>query len=271
MFRNGPKKKHKNSTMANQSIDIREPLRICLGKFRGASGTTRKAREASLLEPFSLLARKMIYGGYFKVRNQYAIFIHTVEFYYHEETGRKDVKVEDQIVYHRNGRYLKQNPDGSFKPVEVPYFPLMKLHSHWSGFDITFESAGAQYRASALIREYAVYDFKAKAFVKLDTTQKGLKPVPEAEKEYFVGVFSWQEMPYIDTRSSYLQYYLNGFPLCDIDSDIEWIDFSPVPDGEVMMPAKGRQNADDHPWAYAGKSSKEHISQLVLSDYFQKH
>lgn len=257
--------------MANQDIDIREPLRMCLGKFSGAKGTTRKARENSLLEPFSLLARKMIYGGYIRIRSQYAIFIHTLEYYYHEETGRKDVKVEDPIVYHRNGRFLMQSPDGSHKPMPLPYFPIMRLHSHWSGFDIAFENSKQQYRASAFIREYAVYDLKAKAFVKLDTAQKELKPIPEAEKDSFVGVFSWQHEPYIDTRSSYLQYYLNAFPLMDLDSDIDWVDLPTVGDGGVYMPIKGRQNADDHNWAYRGQTAKEHFGRVVESDFFKKH
>ena len=38
-----------------------------------------------------------------------------------------------------------------------PYFPIMSLHAHMSGFDITFESEEGKYRASALIRKYSVY------------------------------------------------------------------------------------------------------------------
>jgi hypothetical protein len=33
------------------------------------------------------LAKYFLYGGYINVRNQYHIYIKTVEFYYHEEEG----------------------------------------------------------------------------------------------------------------------------------------------------------------------------------------
>ena len=251
--------------MNNEYIDISEPLRICLSKFTGAVGRTREEREDSLLSPFEFLARKMVYGGYFRVRNDFAIFINTVEFYYHEEVGPDSLKVEDKIVYHRNGRFLQQLPDGSFETLKVPYFPLMRIHSHWSGLDITFESPTGNYRASALIREYAVYDLNQKAFLKLDTVTKDSLPVPESEKRYFVGVISWHDEPCFDKRSSYLQYYLNGFSISHLDSDVEWIDFPQVSVGDVYMPKKGRQNANDHAWAFRGITTKEHMNQVARS------
>lgn len=249
--------------MEIRNMDISEPLRICLSKFTGAVGKTREAREKSLLDPFETIARKMIYGGYLRVRNDYAIFISTVEFYYHEEVGPENMKVEDKIVYHRNGRFLQQLPDGSFATLIVPYFPLMRIHSHWSGFDITFESSTGSYRASALIREYAVYDLNAKAFLKLDTVKKDSLPIPQSEKKYFVGVMSWRDEPYIDKRSSYLNYYLNGFSISHLDSDVEWLDLPQVAAGDVYTPKKGRQNAGDHDWAFCGMTAKEHMSQVA--------
>ena len=252
-------------------IDLSKSLYECLNDFDGAKGETRVIREESLLNPFKKLAKKMIYGGYFKVRMDYVIFIHTVEFYYHEEVGSEDVKIEDKIVYHRNGRYLRKMPDGSYKTMEVPFFPLMSLHSHWSGFDITFESSVGNYRASALVRKYSIYDLNAKAFLKLDTARKKSWPIPESEKTKFVGVFSWQEKPYIDTRSSYLKYYLNGFSLNNMESDIEWIDFPQIGDNDVFVLEKGRQNAAAHDWAYSGKSIEEHITEVVKSDFFKQH
>ena len=131
-------------------------LMECLRAFDGANGDTYETREINLNEQFEWLAKKMIYGGYIKVRNEYAIFIHTAEFYYHEELSHKGLQIKDEIVYHRNEKFHNR---------QVPYFPLMTLHSHWSGFDITFENPQKKYRASALIRKYAVFDFVEKKFV----------------------------------------------------------------------------------------------------------
>ncbi len=80
-----------------QEIDIREPLRVCLSKFSGADGRTLKKREDSLIQPFETLARKILYGGYLRVGDDYAIFVHTVEFYYHEEKrgGRCESRRQD--------------------------------------------------------------------------------------------------------------------------------------------------------------------------------
>ena len=83
--------------------------------------------EKELQNSFRALAPAFLYGGYIQVREDYQIYIRTVEFYYHSE--KKD-GVHDPIVYHRNGRIMES----------VPYFPLMTLHAHNSGFDITFES-----------------------------------------------------------------------------------------------------------------------------------
>ena len=97
---------------------------------------------SNIAEHFESLAGHMLYGGYINVRDEYRIYIRTVEFYFHSEQEG----IHDPIVYHRNGRGLE----------EVPYFPLMTLNAHNSGFDITFESEKSQYRASALIRSYEV-------------------------------------------------------------------------------------------------------------------
>lgn len=98
-----------------------------------------------LEEKFSKMASAFLYGGYINVNmgknDVYKVYIRTVEFYFHSE--RTD-GVHDPIVYHRNGRGMEK----------IPYFPLMTLHAHNSGFDITFESEKGEYRASALIRAY---------------------------------------------------------------------------------------------------------------------
>lgn len=94
------------------------------------------------------LAETFLFGGYINVRDQYHIYLRTVEFYYHEEDGDKD-----PIMYHRNN-YLV---DG-----EIPYFKPMSFNSHDTGVDITFENEKKHIRASVLIRAYEVWDCKNK-------------------------------------------------------------------------------------------------------------
>ena len=115
--------------MAN--IDIIKPLIECLKQFKGApAGGDLNSRQKALEEDFALLAKKLLYGGLLICGN-YEIEIKLVEFYYHEE---KEMGIEprilDPIVYHRNGKY-PGNP--------VTAFPIMSLHAHTSGYDITFE------------------------------------------------------------------------------------------------------------------------------------
>ena len=108
-----------------------------LKNFQGCSDVTE------LYDEFKKLAPVFLYGGYINVRDEYKIYIRTVEFYFHSETTEG---VRDPIVYHRNGKNMDSN-------ITVPYFPIMTLHAHNSGFDITFERKN-QYRASALISAY---------------------------------------------------------------------------------------------------------------------
>ena len=127
-----------------------------------------------LTDEFEKLAEVFLYGGYLSVGTDYRIYIRTVEFYFHDERNVPNA-IKDPIVYHRNGKFPQQR---------VPYFPPMSLHAHTSGFDITFENEQKQYRASALIRTYDIYDTKANKWI--------------VEK---------------DNRSTFLYYYLNGFSL----------------------------------------------------------
>ena len=129
-------------------------LMECLEKFSGAQSTNNEEKEKELNKVFELLAKKMIYGGYFEVyckgTVKHRIYIQNVEFYYHEEI--KD-GFKDWIVYHRNPQ--------KGKGKEKPAFPLGSLHLHVSGIDITFEdqqkeAKDVKYRASALIREFIV-------------------------------------------------------------------------------------------------------------------
>ena len=132
-----------------------------LDDFNGAKQTQYKSKEQNLLLYFEQIAKEMIYGGYIRVRDDYAIFISKVEFYYHEEDATPGEGIIDGIVYHRDGRFINR---------DVPYFPIMTLHSHWSGFDIAFEKESGHYRASALIRQYAVLDLKKRMFIELKTS-----------------------------------------------------------------------------------------------------
>ena len=254
--------------METKVIDVREPLLECLSKFSGAKGDSCDERKKSLIEPFKALARKMLYGGYLRVGDDYAIFVHTVEFYYHEEKGEKGVKVEDKIVYHRDGRYRRINEAGQSVPVQMPYYPLMSIHSHWSGFDISFENDDLGYRASALIRKYIVYNLRTKKSIKLETSKKSITDLSEEDLKLFVGTIYEQDIPYVDKRSQYLAYYLNGFSLEGGRSEVRWIDLKEPVGSELEKPQKGRQNAYDHDWAYSAVSPEKYIPQIISSDAF---
>lgn len=152
----------------------------------------------NLTNSFSNIAKTILYDGYIRVRNDYRVYIKTVEFYFHAEND-SPINVHDPIVYHRNGRLGR----------EVPYFPMLTLHAHMSGFDITFENPSLKYRASALIREYAIYDVKAKVFIK--TKQEHKKDINK------------DKIPY-DGRSTFLYDFINGFSLTGGQNDIAWED-----------------------------------------------
>ena len=230
--------------MTNICIDLSKNLYSILSEFDGAKGKTKEMRGESLDIFFQQLARKFIYGGYIRVRNEYAIFISKVEFYYHEE-GTSENSVRDFIVYHRDGRFLNR---------AVPYFPIMTLHAHWSGFDITFEKSGC-YRASALIRKYVVVDLKEKTFVKMETT--GLD---KENNPFLVGDIKLIDDPFVDDRSTYLQYYLNGFPLAGQDSDIRWQDIDNLEYPELKK--EGRKNAGNHEWGFVYKDKGKYFAAL---------
>lgn len=160
-----------------------------------------KVNEQTALEEltteFEKLAPVFLYGGYINVRNDYHIYIRTVEFYFHSETDSAN-SVKDPIVYHRNNRYIVG---------VVPYFPLMSLHAHASGYDITFENGKEEYRASALIRAYEVWDVKQKQYLCYDKSIQKFR-------------FHKENEPVWNGQSTYLYDFINGF-----NSDgILWID-----------------------------------------------
>lgn len=153
--------------------------------------------ELILEEQFDKLASTFLYGGYLQVRNEYKVFIRTVEFYYHSE---KENGIHDPIVYHRNKQGL----------LHVPYFPIMTLHAHTSGFDITFENPINKYRASALIRAYEIKTLD-NGYLKWEKVQDN--------KWMFIEKKEYQ----FNTQSTYLYSILNGFDI-GYGGGIQWID-----------------------------------------------
>lgn len=179
-------------------------------KIKGFEKNIKKVtNETELQNLFEKLAPAFLYGGYIKVRDDYRIYVKTVEFYFHSE---KENGIHDPIVYHRNGRALER----------APYFPSMFLHAHASGFDITFENEFEEYRASALIRAYEVISNDG-LYLKWDTAKK-----------MFVKYTDYR----YNTQSTYLYTLLNGFSLGN-SNDIEWVD---SPRESKITPGKPRQN-----------------------------
>ena len=187
-------------------------------RFKGSSS------ESELQNMFKNLASAFLYGGYIQVRNEYRIYIRTVEFYFHSE---KHDGIHDPIVYHRDGRDLERSP----------YFPPITLNAHTSGFDITFESEPDRYRASALIRSYEVKTSDGK-YLKWDRT-----------KNLFLASSAYQ----YNTQSTYLYTLLNGFALDDT-LGIKWIDAQRSQSTDLLI--KARQNVFQSENEYDYKPTK---------------
>ena len=185
-----------------------ETLIESLKQFEAKANTV--SNETELQSIFKELAPAFLYGGYIQVHDEYRVFIRTVEFYFHSE---KENGIHDPIVYHRNGKDF----------ANVPYFPLMTLHVHSSGFDITFESEAEQYRASALIRTYEVKD------------KDGKYLVWNKEKSMFEKTTDYG----YNTQSTYLYALLNGFSLGN-SNNVKWIDAPRKQSSSAME--KKRQN-----------------------------
>ena len=180
-----------------------------LKSFEGK--VSKISNEKELQSIFSELAPAFIYGGYIKVRDDYKVYLKTVEFYFHSENPDG---IHDPIVYHRNGRDLEK----------ASYFPFMSLHAHSSGFDITFESKVEGYRASALIRSYELVDMQDGKFLRWDTKKR---------------MFVKSDKYCYNIQSTYLYALLNGFSLGN-ENDIRWID-EPREQTKIII-QKPRQN-----------------------------
>ena len=183
--------------------------------------------EEELNPEFKKLAEELIFGGHIVVDKRFHIYIRTVEFYFHQENEG----IKDPIVYHRNGKV-----PGFPQEIEVPYFPMMAVHGHPSGYDITFESGEQKYRASALIRKYSVFDSQKKVFIAKD-----------------------------DERSTFLYYYLNGFSIIEDGKNNNFWKEKSAPGPHELNNPKPRRNVkkyigevrqkenDLRPWSYSAK------------------
>lgn len=116
-------------------------LNDILSSFKGGHFSS----EDALTAEFAKLAKKLLYGGHFRVMNSKDIYLEEIEFYYHEEGDGKN-KIKDPIMYHTNDH------DGKV----LPYFKLGRFNLHTSGVDVTFENEKEAYRASFLIRAYSI-------------------------------------------------------------------------------------------------------------------
>ena len=196
--------------------------------FEHLSNFKRHSSEKELTVAFEKLAPHFIYGGYIKVNDVYRVYIRTIEFYYHDERDKPDA-IKDPIMYHRN--HTKEEIGG---PYEEPYLPHMSIYMHSSGYDITFENEEQEYRASALIREYSIYDVEQKEFLRL--TSKGM---------------------FRDERVLYLKYYLNGFSLNGKPS-IVWVDDEYCSQKQLLQCARlrtyvvkdGEKTSDKRQWRF---------------------
>ena len=148
----------------------------------------------NLGEQIHQLAEYFLYGGYVRVLDRYRIYIQRVEFYFHCENDG----IKDDIVYHRNNYHVEG---------KLPYFLPFTLHAHASGFDIAFENPEKEYRASALIRAYEIYDDNEKYEKKYLNYDKKF----DEKNQEWIPMFLYSPEPRINTQSTYLYDILNGF------------------------------------------------------------
>ncbi len=221
-----------------QYLDAFEKAQLSLNEYGGTCKVCKLASE------FKKLAQELIYGGCFVVHSGNTIirriYLHTIEFYYHEEA---DDGLKDYIVYHKHKRKDQKVVH------KVEYFKPGTLNAHQSGIDITFESKDMQYRASALIRAFMV-------------KEGADKTVPFKKDYYRPSKVSNEEVEY---RSSYLYDYL--FTNIPMPISVDWepekqsgelyqgyrvnvFTYGPGLDS-YGNPAKNDKDLDKKPWAFS--------------------
>lgn len=163
--------------------------------------------DKKLTERMKELAKVFLFGGYIKIREEYCIYLRTVEFYYHEEDGEE----KDPIMYHRNNYHV----DG-----EIPYFKPLSFNSHDTGVDITFENEEKHIRASVLIRAYEVWDCTQKCWLLWNPAEQQFQTFDKVHEQYK------DKTPKYNTQSMYVKKLLNGFTSSG-QADITWenVDF----------------------------------------------
>ena len=76
-----------------------------------------------------------------------------------------------------------------------------------------------------------------------------------------VGSVHLNDKPVIDTRSTYLQYFLNGFAMNGGDSRVQWCEIS---NPEYHKPKiETRKNAPDHKWGFIYRDKKEYEDSVL--------
>lgn len=187
------------------------------------------------------LAKSFLCGGYISVKDQsnkevFRIFLQTIEYYIHTE---KDctISVQDEIMYHRNNKGI----NGKY-----PYLPLMSLHAHDSGYDITFENENEKYRASVLIREYVIIDMLKSSFI-----------VWNPSCESFVQYELSNKKNPVNSQSTYLKKLLTGFSLEMNGYHPIWIDIETMGNVNKGKHRKGIPNkytsSIHHKWQFSRK------------------
>lgn len=220
----------------------------CLDAFRRAQLSLNEygpyCKVCKLASEFKKLAQELIFGGCLVVYSGNTIirriYLHTVEFYYHEEA---DGGLKDYIVYHKHKRKDQKVVH------KVEYFKPGTINAHQSGIDITFENEDGQYRASALIRAFMV-------------KEGADKTIPFKKDYYRPSKVSNDEVEY---RSSYLYDYL--FTNIPMPISVDWepekqsgelyqgyrvnvFTYGPKLDSDGN-PAKNYKDVDKKPWSFS--------------------
>ena len=219
-----------------------ETLKEKLEEFANHSKETVE----QLNDEFEKLAPFFLSGGYIKVREDYRVYPTTIEFYFHSE--KKD-GVKDPIVYHRNNRFVHGN---------IPYFPMMSLHAHDVGYDITFEDETEQYRASVLIRKYQIWWWESKNNGCWLKWQKDDSASHYDSQKYKFLPCKKNVNP-TNTQVTSLKYILNSFPTNGKDC-ICWEDSKTFLSlGEGIEKGTYRQNVAEYEYKNDGEYEKRRV------------
>ena len=225
-------------------------LMDCLREFQGVVSLNRSEKEDALSDPFRVLAQKAIYGGYFVVKSGqrviHRVYIHTVEFYYHEE---KQGGLRDWIVYHKN----------PFKGKPKDAFPLGTFNSHQSGVDITFEDQtpglkNPGYRASMLIRSFRVTTGDNKDYMQFGKYPDHVKNHQFQDVEFFpthLYDYLFMQAPIDDISISWKEDPQKYGPVY-AGQRINVFDYKFKDDGsDTKSPEKDDKKLDHRKWAFS--------------------